>query len=188
MSLKYLFTLLLSFSFFCLSAQDISYSSEEEHAVEWLEATTSFTGPAVGSILSAHQFSTLEGNTIQIPDADKKLYVLHFWFVGCGAFPAEEANLRRLQQEFRENPDVAFISFAASPKEELKAYLKENGPFGYELVASDTKNKAHELFKVDASTTHMLVNAKGEVIENFTAVIDFDEMYNTYKEKIQENL
>lgn len=188
MKLKYLFSLLLSFFFFCLSAQDISYSTEDEHAVEWLEATTNFTGPQLGSTLSTQQFSTLEGKTIQLPGAGKKLYVLHFWFVGCGAFPTEEANLRRLQQEFKDNPDIAFISFAASPEEELKAYLKQHGAFGYELVAAGTKNKAHELYKVDASPTHMLVNARGEVIENFTAVIDFDEMYNTYKGKIQENL
>lgn len=188
MKVKYLFTLLLSFSFFCLSAQDISYSTEEEHAVEWLAATTNFTGPAVGSLFPAQEFSTLEGNTIQIPSADKKLYVLHFWFVGCGSFPAEEDYLRKLQQEFTENPDVAFISFVSSPEEEVKAYLEEHGSFGYQLVPTGTKDNTRELFNVAASTTHMLVNAEGQIVENFTAVIDFDEMYSTYKSKIEENL
>ena len=188
MKVKYLFTLLLSFSFFCLSAQDISFSTEEEHAVEWLAATTNFTGPAVGSSFPAREFATLEGKTIQIPAADKKLYVLHFWFVGCGAFPAEEAYLRKLRQEFKDNEDVAFVSFVSSPEDVLRAYLQEHGGFGYELVPTGNKENTKELFKVAASTTHMLVNAEGQIVENFTAVIDFDEMYDTYKNKIQENL
>ncbi len=188
MKVKYLFTLLLSCSFFLASAQDISYSTEEEHAIEWLAATTNFTGPAVGSTLPAREFTTIDGKIIRLPEGNKKLYVLHFWFVGCGAFPAEEDYLRKLQQEFKENPDVSFISFVSSSEKEVKAYLKEKGSFGYELIPTGTKTNTKELFGVAASTTHMLVNSEGEVIENFTAVIDFDEMYDTYKNKIEENL
>jgi hypothetical protein len=188
MKMKYLFSLLLSFSFFFSFAQDISYATEEEHAVEWLAATTNFTGPEVGSTIPSREFTTTNDKAIRVPDGNKKLYVLHFWSVGCGAFPAEKDNLRKLQQEFKDNPDVSFISFVASSEEEVKNYVKEQGSFGYELIATGTKANTKELFGVAASTTHMLIDTEGKIIENFTTVIDFDEMYDTYKNKIRENL
>lgn len=188
MKVKCLFILLLFFSFFFSYAQDISYATEEEHAVEWLAATTNFTGHEVGSTIPAREFTTTNNKTIQVPDGNKKLYVLHFWFAGCSAFPAEKDNLRKLQQEFKDHPEISFISFVASSEEEVKHYVKEHGAFGYELVPTGTKANTRELFGVAASTTHMLIDAEGNIIENFTAVIDFDEMYNTYRNKIQGNL
>ena len=188
MKTRLTFTLL----FFCYtlvaSAQDISFSNQQEHAVEWMEATTQFTGPAIGSRFPAKTFTTLEEKSVRIPAKDKKLYVLHFWFVGCSALSAETDYLRKLQDEFKDHPEVAFISFVASPEEDIQAYLNEQGSFGYELVSLESKEKMKELLKVSDCTTHMLVDREGRIVENFTAVIDFDEMYEHYKGKINEQL
>jgi hypothetical protein len=186
--MKKLFILLFFFSFSGLYAQSISYTSEEEHAQKWLVATTNFTGLPVNSLFPENEFATLEGESIRIPAAGKKLYVLHFWFVGCGAFQEEEDYLRRLQDELKNNTDIAFISFCASPEEEITEYFQSNDPLGYQLVSMGNKENTKELFKVAATTTHMLVDAEGRIIENFTAPIDFDEMYAHYKNKIMENL
>lgn len=183
-----LFTFFLFFYSLTLSAQDISFSSQEEHAVEWMEATSQYTGPAIGSDFPVNTFTTLENKTFRIPQDDKKLYVLHFWFVGCGALSAETDYLRQLQEEFKDHPEVAFISFVASPEEDIKAFLKEQGSFGYELVSMESKEKMETQLRVKDCTTHMLVNSEGKVLENFTAVIDFDEMYEHYKNKILNQL
>lgn len=188
MKTGYIFTLLFLCFTFTVSAQDISFSSQEEHAVEWMEATTHFTGPAIGSRFPAKAFTTLKEKNIRIPAKDKKLYVLHFWYVGCGALSAETAYLRKLQEEFKDRPEVAFISFVASPEEEIRTYLNEQGSFGYDLVSMESKEKMKEQLKVGDCTTHMLVDMEGKVVENFTAVIDFEEMYEHYKSKIKEQL
>ena len=188
MKTRFTFTLLFLCCSFIASAQDISFSSPEEHAVEWMEATTQFTGPAIGSRFPAKAFTTLQKKKISIPAEDKKLYVLHFWFVGCGALSAETDYLRKLQEEFKDRPEVAFISFVASPEEDIQAYLHERGSFGYDLVSMESKKKMEKELKVGACTTHMLVDREGKIVENFTAVIDFDEMYEHYKSKINEQL
>lgn len=186
--MKKLFILLFYFSFSCLYAQSISYNTEDEHAQKWLIATTNFTGLPVGSLFPSQEFSTIEGETIRIPEDGKKLYVVHFWFVGCGAFEEEETYLRKLQDELKDNESLAFISFCASPTEEISKYLDENDPLGFKLVSMGNKDKTKELFQVESTTTHMLVNEKGEIIENFTSPIYFDEMYDHYKSKILERL
>lgn len=183
-----LFLFLFFFSFSCLQAQSISYNTEEEHAEKWLKATTNFTGLPVNSLFPTQEFTTLEGERIRIPEGDKKLYVLHFWFVGCGAYPEEEIYLRQLQEELKDNPAIAFISFCSSPEEEISQYFSSHEPHGYKLVSMGSRENTKETFKVAATTTHMLVNAEGKIIENFTATIDFDEMYAHYKNKILENL
>lgn len=186
--MKKLFIFLFFFSISSLYAQSISYSTEEEHAQKWLIATTNFTGLPVGSHFPSQDFSSVDGESIRIPDAGKKLYVVHFWFVGCGAFAEEEAYLRKLQHELKDHEDIDFISFCASPEDEITQYFKENDPLGFKLVSLQNKEKARELFQVEATTTHMLVNEEGQIIENFTSAIYFDEMYDHYKSKILERL
>ena len=189
--MRYLFTFLLLISFFPLLGQNsvsLSYSTEEEHAQEWVKATTNWTGLPVGSPFPSKTFTTLDGKEFSIPGAGKKLYVVHFWFVGCGSFLAEEENLKKLREEFKDKEDIAFISFSSSPKEDLQKYFKEKGNFGYEVISMGSKKDTEDIFKVAASTTHMLVNDKGEIIENFTTSINFDEIYDVYKTKIQENM
>lgn len=186
--MKKLFMLLLYFNCSCLYAQSISYNTEEEHAQKWLAATTNFTGLPVGTAFPSREFFTIEGENIRIPDAGKKLYVVHFWFVGCGAFEEEEAYLRKLQDELKVHDQLAFISFCASPEEEISQYLQENDPFGFKLISLGSKERTKELFQVESTTTHMLVNEQGEILENFTSAIYFDEMYDHYKSKILERL
>lgn len=173
---------------FAPKSVSISYTTEEEHAQEWIKATTNWTGLRIGARFPSRDFTTLEGKKIRIPEAGKKLYVVHFWFVGCGSFKAEEANLRKLRQEFMDKEEVSFISFCSSPQEEVRKYRKEKGDFGYEVISTGSKKNTEKLFKVAASTTHMLLNEQGKIIENFTASLNFDEIYEVYKSKIRENI
>ncbi|WP_017731540.1 TlpA family protein disulfide reductase [Nafulsella turpanensis] len=179
---RFIFALLFCYSFIA-PAQDISFSSQQEHAVEWMEATSQFTGPAIGSQLPEEITEKIKNSA-----EAKKLYVLHFWYVGSGAMAAEADYLRKLQKEFKDQPNIAFISFVASPEEEVQAYVQENGNFGYKLLSLESPEELESQLGIKAFTTHMLVNGKGEILENFTAAIDFEEMYEHYRNKIQEQL
>jgi protein SCO1/2 len=79
-------------------------------------------------------FSFINQNNKKISDKDLegKIYVANFFFASCQTVcPKMNKEVRRVQDAFKDNPDVRFISFTVDPErdtvEALAAYAKEMG-------------------------------------------------------------
>ena len=116
-----------------------------------------------GKEMPAFRFTDLEGKVYDQASAKGKTLVLKCWFIGCVACVKEFPELNRLVDEYRENPDVQFVSLASDPKPQLESFLKKK-PFKYAVVSDQGKFMDNEL-GIGMYPTHILVNKDGKIVK-----------------------
>ncbi len=82
-------------------------------------------------------FTNLDGRTISQKDLEGKIYVADYFFATCpGICPVMTSNMLRVQQKFKDRPDLFFISHTVDPDRDSAEALLE-----YALkVHADTSN------------------------------------------------
>ena len=93
--------------------------------------------PSVAHIREGHtigdfSFTNQLGNEITKADVKGKIYVADFFFTTCGGIcPKMTAQLQRVQQEFKDDPDFLILSHTVNPRidtiEVMKAYAERFG-------------------------------------------------------------
>ena len=81
--------------------------------------------------IPAFKFTNQEGNLVTNKTYEGKIYVADFFFTSCpGICPRLTKNMRRLQEVFKEDGEVALLSHSVTPVKDsvpiLKAYAVEN--------------------------------------------------------------
>lgn len=92
---------------------------------------------------------------------NKTIYIT-FWATWCGPCRAEEPELEKLKNIFKDNTDIIFIDISLDKDEQKwKNYLKKNKPRGIQLI-SNNEGKTRELFELPGIPEHLIVNSNGK--------------------------
>lgn len=92
-------------------------------------------------------FTNQYGKTVSNATLDNKLYAANFFFTACGSIcPTMTKNLRQVQQHFKSNGAVAFVSYSVMPRVDSVSRLQHYA----------------KLFEVD-SNWHLLTGNKGAI-------------------------
>jgi protein SCO1/2 len=83
-------------------------------------------GDTVYHTIPAFSFTNQEGKTISDKDIDGKIYVASFFFASCPSIcPKMNEALRGVTDNFKDIPDIKFLSFTVDPEQDSVPVLKE---------------------------------------------------------------
>lgn len=106
----------------------------------------SSSGDTVYPVIPAFNFINQEGRPVSNKTYDGKIYVADFFFATCPSIcPKMTRQMKRIQDKFKDNPDVMLLSHTVNPEkdtvEALAAYAKEHGvdPAKWHLVTGSKK-------------------------------------------------
>lgn len=134
---------------------DISGTMKEE-AVSLLENYR-----MEGTPMPPFSFVDLHGNKYDPKNTAGKTLVLKLWFIHCVACVQEFPELNRLVDEYKDQPDVLFVSLAMDPQIALQKFLKTR-EFNYAVVA-DKKRFIMDDLHATQFPTHIIVDKKGTI-------------------------
>ncbi len=135
-----------------------------------------------GKEMPAFSFTDLEGKVYDNASTKGKILVLKCWFIGCVACVKEFPELNLLVDDYRENPDIQFVSLASDTKPQLESFLKKK-PFKYATVSDQEKFMGDQL-KVRMYPTHFLINKAGKIVK---VVNHADDLIPAIRKELKES-
>ena len=139
---KYLFILLLAFTISCkhkTAEQPIPFINKPDFTPEWIKQND----PGYSTIhrIPAFSFTNQDGETVTEKTVGGKIYVANFIFTRCaGICPKMTANMSILQEKFKNDGDVLFLSHSVTPESDSVPVLKK-----YALAKGVISGKWHLL-------------------------------------------
>ncbi len=105
------------------------------------------------------EFKTLEGNKINFfkENSDKKLYLLNFWATWCPPCIKEIPELIKLEEKYKNDIIVIFISVDSNPTKAIPKFLKKNN-FEDILLFIDNNLELSKKLNVKRMPTTILIN------------------------------
>jgi len=111
-------------------SESLPFINQPDFTPEWIEKSD----PAYSTIHSVPAFSFIDqdGMTVTEQTVEDKIYVTDFFFTRCGSIcPRMTTNMKSLQDKFKDNKDVIFLSHSVTPEldsvQALKNYAEEKG-------------------------------------------------------------
>lgn len=104
-----------------------------------------------------------------------KVLFVDFWATSCGPCVAGIKNMKTLRDKYAENPDFDFIFITderSSPEKKYNDFVKEQDLKNIYRLPKDDYNYLRQLFKFNGIPKYIVIDAKGEVID------DHFEMHN----------
>ncbi len=108
----------------------LPFINKPDFTPEWIEKTAA----SYSSIhrIPAFSFTDQDGKTVTEKTVDGKIYVANFIFTRCGSIcPKMTSNMGILQEKFKNDPNVIFLSHSVTPEMDsvpvLKKYATERG-------------------------------------------------------------
>jgi len=155
------------------------YSNAQDAASEY-QQKLSLVQNMVGSPAPEFDARTIAGKQVDLKTLKGKLIVVNFWFVGCLPCEEEMPLLNKLTDEYKNNPDVVFLSFANSTKSTVKSFFKRK-KFSYQTV-TDAKPIAQK-YNVSGYPSHFIIDKEG--ILRFASIASQDDIDVFLSGKIQ---
>jgi len=94
--------------------------------------------------------SDINGKVYKMDDLRGKIVVVNLWFVGCPNCVEEISQLNAIVRQYKNNPNVIFLGFAASSEDQLKPFLAKY-PFSYIIFPNAQMIIIGKFGKPDAS-------------------------------------
>lgn len=108
----------------------LPFINNPDFTPEWIEKND----PVYSSIhtIPPFSFTNQDGNTVTEKTVEGKIYVADFFFTRCGSIcPKMTSNIGLLQQYFKDNDEVIFLSHSVTPEMDsvpvLKKYAEKKG-------------------------------------------------------------
>jgi protein SCO1 len=125
------------------TGSSLPYYTEATFTPQWIETPTEELHR-----IPPFSFTNQAGEAITRDSMAGSIYVANFFFTACpGICPDMAENLRQIQNEFSENPDVKILSHSVAPtmdtREVLQRYADQN--------------------QVEASKWHLLTGSKDDI-------------------------
>lgn len=158
-----LFLILTVFAFGCSDKQSSVASSSAK------------IGAQVGEKLKENTFVTLDGQKINLPPKDGKVYVLNLWATWCPPCRAEMPELQAFYNKYKNDTSVGLylINYAEDAKT-INAFLKENN---YSMpVVIDNTNVTGEMFMTRGIPTTVVLDKQGIVVFRKVGPVTLNEL------------
>jgi thiol-disulfide isomerase/thioredoxin len=126
----------------------------------------------IGTKILPQQFSTTDGDSIQVGGIQAKPTLINLWFVGCRGCVEELPSLNRLQAKYSDK--VNFIAITFDDKNKVKKFLEKKS-FNFKHITG-----AHDF--INTIGTHpypenIFINREGYIVNIEGGLIDFEVEY-----------
>lgn len=133
------------------SESSLPFINKPDFTPEWIGTDD----PAYKTIhtVPAFSFTDQDGKTVTEKTVEGKIYVTDFIFTRCGSIcPKMTGNMSVLQERFKDNNDVLFLSHSVTPQMDsvpvLKKYAEEKGVIsGKWFLLTGNENEIYSLAK-----------------------------------------
>ncbi len=117
---------------------------------------------------------TLDGQKINLVDitSKKKIYLLNFWATWCPPCIKEIPDLIKLENEFKDDFKVIYISVDSNPKKVIPKFKKKYD-FPDIFIVSDKNLKFSDGNSVKIMPTTLIINSQLEEIARVEGYIDW---------------
>ena len=121
--------------------------------------------PTIGDKYVDFKMNDVDGNSLQLSELEGKLILLEFWASWCGPCRAENPNLVKSYENYK---DKGFEIFAVSLDTEKesweKAIAKDNLPWKHVSDLAGDKNKASIIYGISGIPDNFLINSEGVIV------------------------
>jgi thiol-disulfide isomerase/thioredoxin len=113
-----------------------------------------------GKVIKLFKTTDITGNPVDLTKAEGRIVVLNFWFINCMPCRMEIPDLNTLANEFKDNPNVVFISVGLDFKEDIEYFLQRM-PFAYTLI--DNGKSIADQYGIKMFPTNLVVGPDDKV-------------------------
>lgn len=110
-----------------------------------------------------------------------KILFVDFWATSCGPCVASIKRMKETRKEYKDNKDFEFVFItdeSLSPLEPYNKFVKEQELENIYRLASDDYNRLRQLFKFNGIPHYVVIDKKGEVINDDFPMENFDHLLN----------
>lgn len=128
--------------------------------------------------------SSTKGETLMIYDKNYKFTIINFWATDCPGCIKEMPRLVDTYSKYKKQGiQIIAVSMFYDPPSQVLNFIKKNDiPFP---VVIDADNKIAQQFEnIRLTPTSILINQKGQIIDQIVGEIDFDKLENTLSKNI----
>ena len=111
------------------------------------------------SRLTKLNLTDMDGKAVKLEDFAGKPIFLNFWATWCGPCVSEMGSIEKASQQFKD--EIVFLAVSNEAPSLIKSYLKRN-KFSFNFARME--GSYLDVYVVALPTT-MLINAKGELVE-----------------------
>lgn len=127
--------------------------------------------------------SDLEGKKVSLADYKGKVVIVDFWATWCGPCVASFPGMKKMQEKYKDNPDVKFLFVDTWQKEDnkeqnAKDFITKNNYSSFHVLM-DNEDKVVKDYEVSGIPTKFIIGKDGRI--KFQAV-GFDGEDHLYKE------
>ena len=130
------------------------------------------------------QVSSTKGETMMIYDKNYKFTIINFWATDCPGCIKEMPHLADTYNKYKKQgiQIIAVSMFYDPPSQVLNFIKKNNIPFP---VVIDSDNKIAQQFEnIRLTPTSILINQKGQIIDQIVGEIDFNNLEVTLSKNL----
>jgi len=131
-----------------------------------------------GRPLPNFNFTDLNGRKYNALTTKDKVLLLKCWYIGCTVCIQEMPRLNQLVKEYKNQPNVLFVSLAFDNKHQLNAFLRKT-QFDYTTVPNMETYLMKEL-KIEMYPTHLIVK-NGKIIK---VMSDVNELVSALHQQV----
>ena len=128
--------------------------------------------------------SSTKGETLMIYDKNYKFTIINFWATDCPGCIKEMPRLVDTYSKYKKQGiQIIAVSMFYDPPSQVLNFIKKNDiPFP---VVIDADNKIAKQFdNIRLTPTSVLINEKGQIIDQIVGEIDFTKLENTLSKNI----
>jgi thiol-disulfide isomerase/thioredoxin len=115
-----------------------------------------------------------------------KILFIDFWATTCGPCVATIKQMKETRKEYKDNANFEFVFItdeSQSPVESYDKFVKEQELENIYRLSSDDYNRLRQLFKFNGIPRYIVVDKKGEVINDDFPMHNFNYLLNGILEK-----
>jgi thiol-disulfide isomerase/thioredoxin len=114
------------------------------------------------------KFPDRDGKPIALSDFKGKLVYIDIWATWCGPCKKELPHLKTLEEEYRDNPTIVFLSVsvdASKDRQKWEAYLRKEDLKGVQLFAGDdAADRLLKPYNVNGIPRFILIGKDGTIV------------------------
>ena len=121
--------------------------------------------PTIGDKYVDFTMNDVDGNSLQLSELEGKLILLEFWASWCGPCRAENPNLVKSYENYKDKGfEIFAVSLDAEKESWEKAIAKDNLPWKHVSDLAGDKNKASIIYGISGIPDNFLINSEGVIV------------------------